>query len=199
MPNYFVKPESTFTVVCPFDISDPENPQLMILGEAKDMHVRLNAVKEENIEYHTITFKNITWGLDCLLRELAYSGSKSGAVQDRVFSQERLNEVRLRYLLVDSSFFAAIGKKVTFSTNEGQQILSPDCEGLIKQLGPITLAIMLRIANNVWDYGVSPKELFTIDDYKFIRKDPKGVEKLAAERIAGGAVVNEGSETAKKG
>lgn len=177
MARYFITPDESFNVVCPFDIRDEENPQTLFL-DPLTMHETLKAIPESRLEFQWIKFRRCTWGLDCYLRELAYSGSKSGMVQDRQFSPERFDEARLRYLTMESSFFKLADMKVSFGQTEGYPTLSADCEALLKRLGPVTLGIFLKIAAQVWNYGVPPSDLLTAEDYLKIRADKTALEQM---------------------
>ncbi len=197
MANFFIKKDSSFEIVIPFDCRS-ETPQMLLGPEPSNYPAILQSLPEEDIQFHWFKFRRPDWGLDCYLRELGFTASKTGEIKDRVLSQDRLNEVRLRYLTMDASFFAAESKKITFSPAEHGQVLTTDCEDFLKTMDPAILNMFLRLACNIWDFGMAPNMLFTKDDYLSLRNDPEGLKKLQEARNPKSASLVKEGETDKK-
>ena len=177
MANFFIKKSDQFSVTIPFNVSDPDDPAVIFAAKLEDYPIALQRVPEETIEYHWMKFRKPDWGLDCFMRELSYvtvqtnanagtMGSAFGA-PERVISQERFDEVRLRYLLVGSSFFKE--SSIGFVSQNGRECLNDTSEQFIKQLDPVILRLFLSIASQVLDMGVPSKRLLDKDDFTKLR------------------------------
>jgi len=196
--NFFVKKTDNFTVTLPFDVSDPEAPQIIFGSGIESYPDRLNAVKEENIEYHYCKFRKPSWGLDCFVRELGYSIQNGQNGQERVLSQERLSEARIQYLLIDSSFFG--DHKVSFIKTSSYEILSADCEEVIKTVEPLILRVFLIVASRVWDDGLAPKHLLSVEDYQTLRNKDTGIHEVMIRKglVSRNSIINPEDPETKK-
>lgn len=168
MANFFIRKNETFKVTIPFDCSDPTAP-LPIIGDSIDSYVSLlKGAKEEHLQYHWCLFRRPDWGLDCFLRELAYSG----VGQQRTFSPEKLLEARSQYLLLGSSLFDTPPALVR---SERYEVLNAASLEYLRSLDPTTLRVFFMIGAAVWDNGISPRMLLSEEDYKLLRNDPEGL------------------------
>jgi hypothetical protein len=181
LTNFFVKKNDSFTVTLPIDISDEDSPQIVIVDGGIEAYAkRLKQIPEDKIEYHWAKFKRPNWGLDCAIREQSYDGS---GMRDRTFSPEKFTELRLKFLLLGSSFFPETDP-VSF-TKEAipgggmYDVLSLQSQELIKQLDPFILGVYLAIAGRIWDLGVNAKTLLTKEEYQILRNDPDGLKKVS--------------------
>jgi hypothetical protein len=174
MANFFVKKNESFFVTLPFDCRNPQDPKIIFTDGLADLPKNLQAVPEEALEYHFMKWRKPDWGMDCFLKELAYTGT---GVRDRVFSSAKLDEVRLRYLLVDSSFFAK-DTPIQFVQSGSYETLSGPTEEIVKQISPFILRVFLTLAERIWDIGLSPNDLCSEEDYKTLRNDPHGLRKV---------------------
>jgi len=199
--NFFVSKKDTFTVVFPFDCTDPDNPQVVFANKFEEYPLALQAVAEENLEYHFLKFRKPDWGLDCYTRELSYQNASSASYgpAERVFSQEKLNEARLRYLLIGSSFFPT-EEPISFTKRDTRDSLSEASEDLIKTLDPTILKMFLSVASQVLDLGIPVKRLLLTEDYQKLRNIPGHEKTLLIEKglIAKPALADDGSPEAKK-
>lgn len=174
MANFFVKPGDSFNITLPFDVSGPE-AQVIFVESLSDYPKQLQQIPEDKIEYHWMKFRKPDWGLDCYLRELAHDGS---GTRDRTFSPEKFDEARLRFLLLDSSFFPETDR-VNFSRSGNYDILSSTSENFIKQLSPFILRLFLVIASRIWDLGYQTSGLLAPEDYRMLRNDKEGLRKVS--------------------
>ena len=209
MANFFVKPSDQFTVTIPFDVSNPEDPQIIFAAKLENYREALSNIPENCIEYHWMKFRKPDWGLDCYIRELSYvtvqsSGTGGGmgtafGSPERILSQERFDEVRLRYLLVGSSFFSNEGA-IGFLNLDGRSKLNDTSEQFIKSLDPVILRVFLSIASQVLDLGVPGKRLLSSEDYKRLRNEDGFIKKLLVEKglVPKTAIVDESDPELKK-
>src|SRR6266853_501540 len=138
--NFFVRKNDSFLVTLPISIEDEENPQIILVdGGIEEYAKKLKEIPEEQIEYHWLKFKKPSWGMDCYLRELAYSGE---SMRDRTFSQEKLTEARIKYLLLGSSFFPETDK-ISYTKEGSYDVLSTSSQEFIKQIDPFIMRVFL--------------------------------------------------------
>jgi len=171
MANFFVPKNDHFTVTIPLDCTDPENPQVVFAEGLEGYPAALQKIPEEALAYHWMKWRKPAWGMDCFLRELAYIG---GSTRERQFSQEQFDAVRIRYLLLDSSFFPE-KDRVSFTKAGSYEVLSGPSEELVNSLQPVLLRIFLGVASRIWDLGSASKNLLQADDYVMLRNLPDGL------------------------
>ena len=175
MANFFVQKNANVLVTLPIDITDPENPQIVFTDGLEQYPVALQKIPEENLAYHWMRWRKPSWGMDCFLRELAYGG---GSTRERTFSQEQLDIIRIKYLLLDSSFFSD-SERISFTKQGNYEVLSGPSEEFINSIQPFILRIFLAIAGRIWDLGLPAKNLLEETDYTLLRNDPDGLLKVS--------------------
>lgn len=173
--NFLIPKDETFRVTIPIDVSKTE-PQIIFAASMEEYPAALQAVEEGKIEYHWCEFKRPAWGEDCLVREMAFTGD---SVQTRIFSPERLDEARVRYFLKKTSL---LPDALNMTNNNGYETLASVAEEQVKRVKPFVIRAFLGVATRVWDFGTSPKNLLDEDDYKLLRDDPKGLEKVSIRK-----------------
>lgn len=173
--NFLIPKDETFRVTIPIDVSRSE-PQIIFASTMEDYPAALQAVESSKIEYHWCEFKRPAWGEDCLVREMAFSGD---SVQTRSFSPERLDEARVRYFLKKTSLLL---DALNMTNNGGYETLASVAEEQVKRIKPFVIRAFLGVASRVWDFGISPKNLLDEDDYKLLRDDEKGLEKVSIRK-----------------
>jgi hypothetical protein len=184
MTNFFIKKNESFVVTLPIDVSDEDSPQVILVDGGIEAYAkRLKEIPEESIEYHWCKFKRPNWGMDCIIKEQSYDGS---GMRDRTFSPERFTELRLKFLLLGSSFFPETDQisftKEAIAGGGTYDVLSATSQELIKQLDPFILGIFLAISGRVWDLGISAKTLLTKEEYEILRNDPDGLKKVSERK-----------------
>jgi hypothetical protein len=196
MANFFVKRTDSFTVTLPFSIIDEESPVVVITQSLKEYPEVLQSIPEDKLEFHWCKFKKADFGLDCLIRELSMNNLSSNlAVPQRVLSEEKLLELRVRYLLQATSFIEGL----TFTKAGNYDALTQDSEEKMRTLPPEVLRVFLMIASQVWDTGINPKMLLTKEDYLLLRNDPDGLAKIEASRtLTSTAIVSTTDPDVKK-
>lgn len=164
--RFTIPKDTAFEVTLPVDVSNPDAPRLIVVDSLEKYIPALKAVPQGHLEFYHCTFRQPDWGLDCYVREQAYTG---GSVNERSFSSEKQEEARLRYYLVGTTL---IDDKFSFQNDGRYPLLSGVTEAAVRLIQPFALRLFFLVAGKVWDLGVPVKELLTQEDFLTLRNDP---------------------------
>ncbi len=163
--NYGSKKNTTFKIWLAFSVKDPENPEpISAVDGVAGLWQEIRELGSPSVEFHFCEFARPGWHLDAYLREMALIG-EGLRVNSRVINQDRLIELRLRYLLRGTSLIET--PLTTINTPDGHISLSDQSWGLVSDLSPIILRMFGLTAAQILDLAVNPNTYMDEECFKF--------------------------------